>query len=351
MPMNVSLSQYTVTELCAALDRGDIIVNRAYQRSPRVWPPAARSFLIETILLGYPIPKLYMSQITDVKTRKTRREIVDGQQRTMAIQEFFANKYRLRRRAVPEAAAGKSYEELDEDLQAQFLGYSLTTDSFIGATNEDIREMFRRMNSYTVPLNGEEKRHAEFQGEFKWFIYRESKKYAQAFEDMGTFSEKTLARMADAKLLSEITHAVLKGITTTNATSLRALYRDNDKEFPEAGAMERRLQSALDSLIVMKDLHKSSLMKPNQVYALLLALMHSQATLDRLAPAYTFRNTGASHPNALSNLTLLAQALDDPENADEAFKPFLEASGTGTNVALRRETRFKWMCRAIDDSF
>jgi hypothetical protein len=52
LPLNISLAQMTVVELCDALDRGDIAVNKAYQRSSSVWPQAARSFLIETILLA-----------------------------------------------------------------------------------------------------------------------------------------------------------------------------------------------------------------------------------------------------------------------------------------------------------
>jgi hypothetical protein len=60
----------------------DIIVNRSYQRSDKVWPPAARSYLVETVLLGYPIPKLSLHQRTDVKSRKVISEIVDGQQRS-----------------------------------------------------------------------------------------------------------------------------------------------------------------------------------------------------------------------------------------------------------------------------
>ena len=112
--MMISLSQFTVPDLCNGIDRGEITVNRDYQRSPRVWPKAARSFLIETILLGYPIPKLSMSQVVDLRTRTARKEIVDGQQRTRAICDYFQNRYRLSRNAVPDEAAGKQFDELDE---------------------------------------------------------------------------------------------------------------------------------------------------------------------------------------------------------------------------------------------
>lgn len=347
--MNVSLAQMTVADLCDALGRGDITVNRDYQRSPRVWPPAARSFLIETILLGYPMPKLYMSQVTDLKTRKTRREIVDGQQRTMAIYEFYKNEYRLSRKAVPEAAAGRKFEELDEDLQQEFIAYSLTADLFIGATSENIREMFRRMNSYTVPLNAEEKRHAEFQGDFKWFIYRLSKKYAQALETAGVFSEKQLARMADAKLFAEMSHALLHGITTTSATVLRALYMDNDTEFEDEEALIKQIGSGINDLLELEDIHNGVLMRPYHVYALILALIHARANASELRDSYVFEGKRPPVATIASNLGRLALAVDAPENAPKKFRPFIEASSASTNTADNRQTRFVWFCRAIGD--
>jgi hypothetical protein len=75
----------TIAEYCASMDRKEVIVNKNYQRSDQVWPHAARSFLIESILLGFPIPKIYLHSKTDLKTRKTIKEIVDGQQRSRAI--------------------------------------------------------------------------------------------------------------------------------------------------------------------------------------------------------------------------------------------------------------------------
>jgi hypothetical protein len=76
--MTTTPTDLTVADYCQAMERNEIRVNREYQRSDRVWPNAARSFLIETILLGFPMPKLAHYQVTDLRTRKVTKEIVDG---------------------------------------------------------------------------------------------------------------------------------------------------------------------------------------------------------------------------------------------------------------------------------
>ncbi len=78
MPLQPVQSPMTIADYCAAMTRREISTNSEYQRSDKVWPPAARSFLIETILQGYPIPKIFLFQITDLKSKKTVKEIVDG---------------------------------------------------------------------------------------------------------------------------------------------------------------------------------------------------------------------------------------------------------------------------------
>ena len=76
--MRVTPSNFTIAEYCQQMEEKLIIVNHDYQRSDKVWPPAARSYLIETILLGFPIPKLALYQTTDLKTKRTKKEIVDA---------------------------------------------------------------------------------------------------------------------------------------------------------------------------------------------------------------------------------------------------------------------------------
>ena len=147
-PNNMTIAQYN-----EQLKQKQIIINHDYQRTDKVWPTSAKSNLIDTILTGYPIPKLnFLSQQTDLDTRKTRIEVVDGQQRTAAIIEFLDNKYALSRGEF----AGSRFDTLDNDKKHDFLDYQLSADVFTSAKDEDIREVFRRINSYQVPLNKQE---------------------------------------------------------------------------------------------------------------------------------------------------------------------------------------------------
>ena len=345
--MNTVPTNFTVADYCQAMQRGEIIINRDYQRSDHVWPPAARSFLIETVLLGFPMPKFSLYQITDLKSKKTYKEIVDGQQRSMAIRDFYEDKLRLSSSLETSDAAGRIYSELDDDFKQKFLDYQLSADLFVAAIQEEVRDVFRRMNSYTVPLNPEEQRHAIFQGKFKWFIHRLAKHSDENLMQMGVFGEKQLIRMADTKLLAEISHALTFGIQTTNKKKLDDLYRDREKSFPEESELEARVNETIDQLIEWSPLHAGILMKSYIVYSLMLAITHMKkpvALFQDLHPsghAIHFDNQ-----EVLSNLTALSEAL---ENAEEPgrFSEFVAACSSRTNVREQREKRFSWFCRAL----
>lgn len=352
--MDIRNYQYTVEDYCGMYVRREVRVNRDYQRSDEVWPRTAQSFLIETILLDFPVPKLFIHQTTDLRTNRPVKEIVDGQQRTRAVVDYFHDEYRLANNVTLYEAAGRSYSELPGDLQERFKNYGLNFDLFVGSTDEEVREVFRRMNSFTVPLNPEEHRHAEFQGEFKWFMRNLSTDYAEAFRAAGVFTQKALVRMQDQKLLTEIAAAYFSGIRTTNKRSLDAVYRNHDQldSFPEDARedLDRMLRLGLDSFFDLHDLFGTPLAKPHQAYALILALVHLEEGIRTLRDVYPVGPAMVSEDRRVVNLTRLAEVLEeDPEQAG-ALRPFVDASaGGGTNVAARRRTRFVWYCRALTD--
>lgn len=353
--MDIRRSEITVADYCTMVDRKEVRVNRDYQRSDQVWPRPAQSFLIETILTDFPVPKLFLHQKTDLRTRRTLKDIVDGQQRTRAIHDYFADKYRLSSNVALGEARGRRFSQLPEDLQEKFAGYALQFDLFVGATDEEVREVFRRMNSFTVPLNPEEQRHAGYQGAFKWFMRALSSDYGEVFRAAGTFSQKALVRMQDQKLLTEVCGAYFVGIATTNKRTLNNVYRDHDRDadFPESerAELDRQLRVALDQFVEWEDLYETPLAKPHQLYSLVLAIMHLQHEVRTLRACFDVREMEVADEDVqLVNLSRLAEMVElDDEQAAGDWRWFRKASSEKTNVGAQRRTRFQWFCRALTD--
>lgn len=338
----------TVTDYCDSLKRRDITVNRSYQRSDQVWPESAKTYLIETIILGYPLPKIYLHQITDIRSRKTVKEIVDGQQRSQTIFDFFNDKFVLSKAAETESLQGLKYSDLDDEQKAAFLSFPLSIDLLVGATKDNIVEVFRRMNSYTVPLNPEEHRHASYQGRFKWFANRIGKRYNGIFRQIGLFTERQLLRMADTKLIAEVSDALLHGVRTTNRHILDRLYRDNDKVFDKETLIEGCLGDAFDTISAWTEIHDSNLMKPYIVYSLVLALIDLRTPFDTLSEVQMSQGSIRSREKVIANLSRLADALDyDLEEVDAEFRDFLLACSSRTNVRDQRITRIMSFAKAL----
>lgn len=343
--MQVIPTTFTVADYCKAMENGEIYPNREYQRSETVWPPAARSYLIDTILHGYPIPKLSLAQKTDLRTRKTVKEIVDGQQRSQAILDFYQGNFRL---STKSSFAGKRYEGLDEEEQHKFLDYALSIDLFVGATQADIRQVFRRINSYTVPLNPQEQRHARFQGPFKWFIVNLTELYAQPLIDIGVLKERQISRMADSQFFTEVAMCLLKGVTTYSKSKIDRFYEEYDDEFKDEEPLSHAFSQAFANIMRMTSLHSGSMMKPHMFFSLLVAVLHMQNRYDALNAVYDFgKRKNVNIARAESNLSLLGEALETAEPIDR-FKSFVGASTEATNTAKHRTTRIKWCCKALD---
>jgi len=340
-------TRFTVADYCEGMRRDEIVVNQDYQRSDQVWPQVARSYLIETILKGFPVPKLYLYQVTDVRSRKTLKEIVDGQQRSAAIYSFYDDVLRLSKSAENEDVRGRKYSELDVEYKHKFLDYSIDVDLFVAATPSEVVEVFRRMNSYTVPLNPEENRHALWQGRFKWFINALADRLEAIFLSTGIFKEKQLVRMADNKLLSELCHSFLYGIRTTNKKTLDRLYQDKDEDFRERDDLRERILSAFKVFRAMEAIHNTALSKPHMAYSLIQAITHlvkPVQTLETLfaSPGFNALDLDAAMPR----LTALANAVENGEETGR-FARFVKASSEKTNVASTRAIRFKTFCRAL----
>ena len=163
------LEQYRVADFLSWEKDKALELNPHFQRRA-VWTRNARSHLVETVLRGYPMPKVFMRTKIDLERQVPVREIVDGQQRVRAILDFASGKFGLNARGG--AFAGRTYSDLDSEQKEDFLAYAVAVEQLVGASDQEVLDIFSRLNTYSVPLNHAEQRHAKYHGDFKSYVPR-----------------------------------------------------------------------------------------------------------------------------------------------------------------------------------
>lgn len=136
--------------------RKKIDTNPDYQR-PAVWTKAQKQLLIDSILRDFDVPKIYLHE-----KGNDNYDVIDGQQRIRTIWSFYDDEFALAKDAEPINGieiANKKYSELDMSISDIIDGYSLDF-VILDTDNEDeIREMFLRLQNGTT-LKAQEKRNA-----------------------------------------------------------------------------------------------------------------------------------------------------------------------------------------------
>jgi len=132
-----------------------------YQRDYK-WDDRILSRFIESILLNFPIPYLYIADIDDPNDPEYdgRVEIVDGSQRIRALYFFVNNEVALTELKEIEELEGFYYKDLPAGRRRRFLRESLRLVELRGAVDESTRrDLFERINSGVKSLVPMEVRH------------------------------------------------------------------------------------------------------------------------------------------------------------------------------------------------
>lgn len=345
--MRLDETKYSIANLRDMLNRGDLVANKQYQRSPGLWPAAPRSYFIDTILDSYPFPKMYFHEYLAKTTKRTSTEIVDGQQRIMTIQDFLNDKFALGKNS--RHFVGKRFSDLTEEEQDKFLSYTVSVDVIRDAGRVEILQMFRRMNAYTLPLNDPEKRHSEFFGEFKDYVTR-ALDSCVILTEWDIFTPRQIMRMLDAEFVADLTLAFEQGIGNTTKAALDKLYRDNEDNYPNASLRENQLLEIFTTITQdLSPLRETYMTKPFAFYALCCALFHNRFGIPdleekiNLAPIGTLY--GCAKDIALAKLCELAAAHESKDMS--RYSEYVDAMSAGSNREKQRLVRIKTICQAL----
>jgi hypothetical protein len=152
------------------LMRDSIWIDPPYQRVSDIWTPDKRQLLIDSILNGFDIPKLYFHALAPPRKQGKlvqKYAIIDGKQRLDAVWAFIDGKFTLADdfeylHDSKIKAGGLSYGDLNDKYPHLRARFDATQLSVVVVRTDDIElieDMFSRLNE-AVPLNAPEKRNA-----------------------------------------------------------------------------------------------------------------------------------------------------------------------------------------------
>lgn len=346
--MKLDNSTYSVAELRDMLGRKDLVVNSSYQRGAGLWPSSARSYFIDTILMGFPFPKLYFYETLDRSSRRVIREIVDGQQRITSIIDFIQDKFRLT--SVSRHYHGLKFSDLPEEIQMEFLSHPIPVDVIRNATKAEILEMFRRMNAYTLPLNESEKRHAQYHGQFKWFVNTLTDEVSGTIVGFNILTNRQIVRMADAELIAEMVLSLEFGVISTSPTLLNKLYDRYDEVFDKEQEYESLIKEFFEFITQqLTDFKESYLMKSYTVHTLFCAYVLNKIGLPDEKGELGLQSIGRAYNNldvAREQLRALSFAHES-RDLEGDFKDYVLAVEGATTRKPSRLVRTVYLAKAL----
>lgn len=249
-----------------------LILSPKFQRRS-VWTSQSKSYLISTILLGLPLPIVFIRNSTNIQTKKTNREVVDGQQRLRAIFDYIDNGFCLRK-AANEEYGGLLFSELPEEIQSSFLKYELSVNLLEDIDDKDVLDIFARLNSYGVKLNKQELLNAKYYGYFKQLSYSLGFSLTKFWENNLIFTNANIMRMKEAELVSDLLVVMLDGIQGTD--QLEKYYELYDEKFDNRKKIEKYFLETIDTIAAIYDGNFSNTRYASSIlfYGLFVTIYH-----------------------------------------------------------------------------
>jgi len=339
---NFDSRSYSINDFLEWHEKKQLVLSPKFQRRS-VWTDNARSYLMDTIVRGKPIPKVFIRQSINVQTRQSIREVVDGQQRLRTILSYLNDGFKISERHN-EKYGGYYFSQLnnvDPDIQSFILNYEVSTDLLVNMPDNEILDIFSRLNSYSVTLNDQEKINANHFGPFKILSDKLSHKYNEFWLENGIINSQNILRMNDVTLVSDLVIAICDGIQSKK--QIKSYYNKYENDFP---FNEKLIESQFDatmnviSQIFTDNLRATEFRRIHVFYTLFTSIFHTLFGLRNLELPHQeiFPEDYPKVRNQLEKVEYLFQ-IDDVTQLGGDEIQFLTDSRratTDTKVRIRR---------------
>ncbi len=210
--MKTSATNRKLRVLLTAIKAGTLIPKPEFQRR-LVWTNDDKLNFLQTVLQGYPFPEIYIAAgEVNSETGEGTEMLVDGQQRMTTLYQYFVGSDLLKLKNL-----FPPYKDLLEKQKIEFLEYEVVIRDLGNKTIEEIKEIFKRINSTKYSLNAMEINNARFDGAFK--------KFAEEISQHAFFERNRIFNATDIKRMNDVVFSLTILITVLSN------YFNRDDEF------------------------------------------------------------------------------------------------------------------------
>lgn len=322
-------------------ESGELEMKPPFQRNP-VWTLPQKSYLIDSILNGFPVPEIYMQEYID-ETGKERHVVIDGQQRLRACLEFLEGRFEISADESP-SWGGMKFDELSPEEKRRVFGYKFIVRQLPEMSDEDIRGIFQRLNKNVVALNAQELRQATYWGPFLRTM-QELANYGY-WSTTGIFTPLNTRRMLDIEYVSELAVAILHGHQNKKET-LDQYYAAYEEEFEQKDELVEKFRRVIYELEhLLPDIKNTRWRKKSDFYSLFLLLSDKAASLPLSTDQRTAARSSLDSFAAKVNSAVSGQHEETLTDSERSYVRSIRASSDIGNRKRRHES-LEWLLAPV----
>jgi hypothetical protein len=240
--------------------------------------------------------------------------------------------------------------------------FAFTYQAFEAISDEEVYAVFRRMNSYSTPLNPQELRNGRYFGPFRQSCDLLAREHYKFWKANRIFTEKRIARMSEVQLTSALLVCQVAGMQDLNR-SINDFYNKYDETFPSRNQHEKRFRATIEQITsaIGETLPYTHFRSPAFFYTLFGVVFHRLFRMPGAEPETPERSLREEERESLRNAVVkLSEFIEiardqnrvrtkaernDSTTYPAKYQRFIAASLSQTDNIKPRTTRFTTLYR------